>query len=113
MSFNTIDCDIKCPHCNQKIESGIGFRFGFLNQDIYKIGDQISWEGNDLRPEMRPAQSVIKTLGHFNCDNLECSTWQDCFPDVQTALITIENNHIKEVSIYTCQGGEEEFAIIN
>ena len=91
----------------------MGFKLGFLNQDIYKIGDQISWEGEELRPDSKPSHPVIKTLGHFNCDNLKCSTWQDCFPDVQTALITVENNRIVDVSIYICQGGEEEFAILD
>lgn len=112
MSFNTIDGELECPHCKSRIVSGVGFRLGQLNQRIYKLGDELAWEGDSCRPPSRPRAKLIKTLGHFNCDNIKCSTWQDCFPDVQAALITIKDNVITSLEIYQCQGDEEEFAIL-
>ncbi|MCA9814580.1 MAG: hypothetical protein H6677_01005 [Candidatus Obscuribacterales bacterium] len=112
MSFNTIYGELDCPHCKSRILSGVGFRFGQLNQRQYKKGDELAWEGDQCRPPSRPDARVIKTLGHFNCDNIKCSSWQDCFPDIQTVLITIENNRITDVEIYKPSGDEEEFAIL-
>lgn len=112
MNFNTIDGELLCPHCNSKIISGVGFRFGHLNQTRYKLGDELAWEGDNCRPPSRPSASVIKTLGHYNCDNIKCSTWQDCFPDIQNVLITIENNRITNMAPYQANGDESEFAIL-
>ena len=112
MSFNTIDGELKCPHCQSRIVSGVGFRLGQLNQRRYKMGDELAWEGDNSRPPSRPRAKLIKTLGHFNCDNIKCSTWQDRFPDIQTALITVEDNVISNLEIYECRGEEEEFAIL-
>ena len=112
MSFNTIHGDFICPHCKEPVQSGIGFRYGYLNRDIYKKGDDIKWHDKNCRPKEKPAFKVIKTLGHFNCDNIKCSSWQDCYPDIQNVLITIENNRIVEVEHYKHTGEEDEFAFL-
>ncbi len=109
--FNTIHCDLHCPLCNAKILTGIGFRIGSLENKQYKIGDKINWSKQPTRPEKRPANGNVITLGHFNCDNPRCSSWQDCYPNIQNAKITIKEDKIVDIAIYTGVD-QEDFAIL-
>lgn len=108
MSFNTIEDGLSCPFCKDKILSGIGFRFGKVARLKYRVGDELVWDGPDCRPPSRPSAPVIKIIGYFNCDNFKCDSWSDCFPEVQQALITIENNRIASVEHYTGPLPEDE-----
>ncbi len=110
--FNTLYCDFPCPHCQEKIVTGIGFRVGSLIKARYKIGDTLNWQQEPRRPEKRPNNGNIITLGHFNCDNPKCTSWQDCYPDIQTVKITVEKDRIIDVSIYTDALSEGQFAIL-
>ena len=110
--FNTLYYDLKCPNCGSAVESGIGFRAGVLRQASYKIGDKLSWDGPNSRPVERPAGGNFKTIGYFNCDNLKCTTWHDCFPEVQEALITIRDDVIAEVVPVTHKPGAQSFDIL-
>ncbi len=92
--------------------SGVGFRAGLIDQGNYHLGDKVKWEGNPCRPKVRPPGGSLKTIGYFNCDNLKCSSWQDCYPDVQLALVTVKDDVIVDVSIYNGEVGEERFAIL-
>lgn len=112
MNFNTVYSDLQCPFCQEKVVSGVGFRFGAVANLRYKIGDQIKWEGGPTRPSACPAQSVVKTVGYFNCDNIRCSSWQDCYPSVQKALVTIENGELKEVAVFNGEASDNGFDII-
>ena len=109
--FNTLLCDLHCPHCQNKIISGIGFRLGSLERRQYKLGDTLNWQKAPCRPDIPPKGGNIITLGHFNCDNPRCPTWQDCYPDIQTVKITIKKDKIIDVVIHN-DAVPEEFAIL-
>ncbi len=111
--FNTLYCDLACPHCQEKILNGIGFRVGSLTKARYQMGDTLNWQQEPRRPEKRPAKGNIVTLGHFNCDNPKCASWQDCYPDIQTVKIIIEKDRIVDVSIYSDALPQEQFAILS
>lgn len=112
MSFNTIYSDLRCPYCNEKVLSGVGFRYGSVARITYKLGDNINWTGAEIRPKARPKAKVVKTIGYFNCDNTHCSSWQDCFPLVQVALVTIESDRIKTVNVWEGEASADGFDII-
>lgn len=90
----------------------MGFRVGALKNASYKIGDQLSWEGPISRPEIKPPAGNLRSIGYFNCDNLRCSSWSDCFPDVQLAMIIVENNEIVAVELYDEVEEGEQFRIV-
>ncbi|HEY9756871.1 MAG TPA: hypothetical protein V6C97_17020 [Oculatellaceae cyanobacterium] len=95
---NTLYADVICPFCHEKVSSGVGFKVGALTNKAYKLGDKLDWSGTALRPDKQPAKGNITSIGYFNCDNVHCSTWQDCYPEVQQAFIKIENNVIVSVT---------------
>ncbi|MGH9550040.1 MAG: hypothetical protein ACRD3W_11725, partial [Terriglobales bacterium] len=109
MRFNTVYSELLCPHCRQKVLSGVGFRWGTLGNLRYKPGDLISWTCAPTRPAHQPDARVVKTVGYFNCDNIKCATWQDCYPQVQRALITIEDNVIADVSVFEGEASDNGF----
>lgn len=109
---NTLNCELKCPHCQQMIKPQIGFRAGTIRQRTYKVGDKLDWDGPVTVPEARPAEGNLRTIGYFECDNLHCSTWQDCYPDVQEALIVIESDIISYVKPTEHRPNEILFSII-
>jgi len=90
----------------------VGFRVGALKNYSYKIGDNLSWQGTLCRPEVKPPAGNIRSIGYFNCDNLRCTSWSDCFPDVQLAIVIIENNEIVAVKVHEGLEEYEQFAIL-
>jgi hypothetical protein len=110
--FNTLYHDLKCPMCGSAIDSGIGFRAGALKQASYRIGDKLSWEGGKCRPEEKPSGGNFRTVGYFNCDNLNCMSWHDCFPQVQEAVITFADDIIAEVQAVPSLPEEQGFDIL-
>jgi hypothetical protein len=109
---NTLYYEINCPHCGNQVSSGIGFQAGVIKRLKYKLGDKISWDGEVARPPQRPPNGDLKTIGYFNCDNLRCSTWQDCFPEVQEALITICGDTITQAEVINYKPEEQTFPIL-
>lgn len=83
-----------------------------LDSTAYKLGDKLNWDGTSCRPSIRPPKGNIKSIGYFNCDNIRCSSWQDCYPDVQQALVTVENDVITDVSVFHERVGGQNFDII-
>lgn len=112
MNFNTLVDGLVCPKCKADIISGIGFRLGHVASLRYKVGDSLSWEGNNCRPPTKPKEREIKTLGYYNCDNMKCESWQDCYPDVQLAVITVVNNVIAAVDPYQGPEPTRDFPIL-
>ncbi len=96
---NTLYADVHCPFCHEKVISGIGFKVGALNAKSYKIGDKLEWKGDNPRPAKKPPGGDIVSIGYFNCDNVRCSTWQDCYPQVQQAFVRVKNNVIVAVEV--------------
>jgi hypothetical protein len=93
--FNTLYADVHCPFCNEKVTSGVGFKVGALTNKSYRIGDKLNWKGSPLRPEKPPA----------------CSTWQDCYPQVQQAFILVRNNVLVAVELADSKGNFQIFEI--
>ena len=94
---NTLYADVHCPFCQDKVSSGIGFKIGALTGKSYRIGDKLVWKGETSRPEKKPPAGNISSIGYYNCDNVRCSTWQDCYPQVQQAFVRVKNNVIVAV----------------
>jgi hypothetical protein len=113
LTFNTVYADIQCPFCKEKVTSGVGFRIGSLANKNYKPGEKIGWEGAHCHPSARPKDGNIKAIGYFNCDNVKCKTWSDCYPEVQQALITVKNDVIEKVEVYKGPLSGEQFEIID
>ncbi len=112
VATNTVYFELQCPTCGSVVRSGIGFRAGQIKQHNYHVGEKVLWEGPVCRPWPRPPGGNLKTIGYFNCDNPRCDTWQDCFPEVQEALVTIVNDEIKDVEVTTYKPGQLTFDII-
>jgi hypothetical protein len=116
LNFNTVHpaLDFVCPCCGEKLTSGVGFRVGAVLRHNYKMRDELIWQGGECRPQSQPALGNIKTVGYFNCDNPACSSWTDCFPEVQYALVTVQGNRITTVESFPLPDDAEieEFAII-
>lgn len=112
LSHNTLYHALKCPYCGSAVDSGIGFRAGALKQSSYKLGDTLSWEGGTCRPDEKPVGGNFKTVGYFNCDNLNCMSWHDCFPEVQEAMITVSNDVIVSVEPIQHMSEEKGFDIL-
>lgn len=111
--FNTLYTELACPQCGRAVSSGVGFRAGSVCQAKYQLGEKLNWQGSNLHPEARPQTGSFKTIGYFECDNPGCSTWHDCYPEVQEALITIENDVITEAQVTTHKPGEQSFDILS
>jgi hypothetical protein len=55
-SFNILITQVVCPNCGAKQQVRIQFKFGNTWQLQYKLGDKISWGGNDAHlPSESPA----------------------------------------------------------
>lgn len=109
---NTLYHDLQCPYCGQLVRSGIGFRLGSIGRHSYKLGDMLAWDGPHCRPASRPQDGTVRTIGYFNCDNPGCQTWQDCYPEVQEAVVTVVDGVIADVSVTVYKPGELTFAIL-
>ena len=90
----------------------MGFRVGALTNHSYKIGDTLLWDGPVCRPEVKPPAGNIRSIGYFYCDNLRCSTWSDCFPDVQQVVVVVENNVLVAVELHKLLDEVEQFQIL-
>lgn len=77
-----------------------------------KVGDSVTWNGPNSRPPTRPEAKVVKTVGYFECDNIRCSSWQDCFPLQQRALITFDEDRIAAVAVFDGEATNDGFDII-
>lgn len=111
-SSNTLYAEINCPKCSKPVQSGIGFRVGTINNIDYKLGDRVTWDGPKMRPKHRPENGNLKTIGYYECDNLKCESWADCYPEIQEALIVIENDVISAAKPVSHKPGELVFDII-
>jgi hypothetical protein len=116
LKFNTLHPapDFVCPLCGEELTSGVGFRLGAILRRNYKLQDELVWEGGECVPAEKPEQGNLKAVGIFNCDNIRCSSWTDCFPELQYALVVVQNNRLSGVESYTLpeDGQVDDFAIL-
>lgn len=110
---NHLLSDFKCPQCGAAITCGIGFRAGTVKGLDYKLGDKIEWAVKRNWPDERPEGGNFKTIGYFECENLRCQTWNDCFPQVQEVVITIKNDVISDVKTVFFQPDKIEFTVFS
>ena len=110
---NLLHSDFNCPRCGTLITCGIGFRAGIVRGIEYRLGDKIDWSGKKTWPCERPEGGSLKTIGYFECENLKCPTWHDCFPEVQEVLITIQNDVISQVKSISFQPGRIDFTVFS
>ncbi len=110
---NHLQNDFKCPHCGTLITAGIGFRAGVVKDLTYKLGEKIDWSGKRIWPEERPAGGNFKTIGYFECENIRCETWNDCYPDVQEVVIEIENDIIRKMNLVNYQPNKIDFPVFS
>ena len=110
---NHLQSDFKCPKCGAAITCGIGFRAGTVRNLNYKLGDRIHWDKQPTWPEERPNNGDFKTIGYFECENLRCETWNDCFPEVQEVLITIKDDQISEATPIFYRPDKIEFSVFS
>jgi hypothetical protein len=110
---NHLQGDFKCPRCGATISCGIGFRAGTVNGADYRLGDRIGWSGKNTWPAQRPEGGNLKTIGYFECENLQCETWKDCFPDVQEVLITILSDVISNIKPVSFQPNRIDFSVFS
>lgn len=109
--FNLLRGSIACPRCGHAVEEGVGFRAGAVDRRVYKLGDSLSWQGGLCHPAGRPEVKQWHTIGYFECENLKCSSWSDCFPEVNEVLITIEDDVIKSVKTVVYKPNLQEFPV--
>ena len=112
LGTNTLHHELDCPRCGAKVSSGIGFQVGAIKRANYRLGERISWDGPVVRPAERPQSGNLRTIGYFNCDNPRCESWQDCFPEVQEALITIADDIIADVCVIQHKPDKQDFDIL-
>ncbi|MBY0548784.1 MAG: hypothetical protein K2W95_16050 [Candidatus Obscuribacterales bacterium] len=110
---NQLDVDLQCPKCGHPVECGIGFRAGAVKGIKYKPGDKISWDGKPTWPSERPIGGNFKTIGYFECENLRCPTWSDCYPEVQEMLVTIEGDVITGYSSVSYKPDKIDFEVFS
>lgn len=110
---NQLDVEMACPKCGHAVTTGIGFRAGVVKGLKYKPGDKITWEGKPTWPAERPANGDFKTIGYFECENLRCSTWSDCFPEVQEILINIKNDVITDYASVFYKPDKVDFEVLS
>ena len=90
-AFNILVTDITCDNCQNTFEGKLQFKFGDTWQYVYKVGDKIKWEGNDIG---KAAIRKVKVYGI-----LEDNTCLKCGKKVGLCEfdIIIENDIIKGV----------------
>jgi hypothetical protein len=110
-SFNTLITDIACPSCRKICEVQIQFKFGNTWQLKYKVGDVITWGGNDIGS---PDYDQVKVYGI-----IESSTCPFCLERVipEEYDILVINNKIIRVSplseIQDYLNGNGEYVILS
>ena len=47
-AFNRLRAEVRCPNCGSTGEQFIQFKFGDVWQHDYRLGDTLTWGGNDV-----------------------------------------------------------------
>ena len=92
-AFNTVEILEKCPGCNEEVNLEVQFKYGDTYQHHYRIGDVITWGGNDIG---KPACTRVVVSGYEVCPmceaELEYEVWleKDRIVAVQPATGTYD-----------------------
>jgi Zn ribbon nucleic-acid-binding protein len=63
-AFNTVEISGTCPSCKKEVNLDVQFKYGDAGQHRYKLGDVITWGGNDVG---RPGRSRVIVEGFAVC----------------------------------------------
>jgi hypothetical protein len=65
-AFNTVEIRGTCPCCKKEVNLEVQFKYGDTYQYDYKLGDVITWGGNDIG---KPGRSRVVVDGAAGCPN--------------------------------------------
>ena len=68
-AFNTVETSGTCPCCKQAVNLEVQFKYGNTYQHHYKIGDVITWGGNDIG---KPGRTRVVVDGVAVCPDCDC-----------------------------------------
>jgi hypothetical protein len=75
-AFNTVEISERCPCCKEEVNLEVQFKYGDTYQHHYKVGDVITWGGNDRG---KPGRSKVVVYGFAVCPicdaELEYEVW--------------------------------------
>jgi hypothetical protein len=75
-AFNTVEISGTCPCCKNEVNVEVQFKYGDTYQHHYKVGDLITWGGNDRG---KPGRSKVVVYGVAVCPicdaELEYEVW--------------------------------------
>ena len=75
-AFNTVEISGTCPGCQKEDTLEVQFKYGDTYQHRYKVGDVITWGGNDRG---KPGHSKVVVYGFAVCPicdaELEYEVW--------------------------------------
>lgn len=66
-AYNILNVEVNCLNCNKKYSGRIQFKYGNTWQIEYKIGDKISWGGNEIGAPNRQKVKVYGVLENDVC----------------------------------------------
>lgn len=109
--FNTLITEIPCPDCKKKHEARVQYKFGNTRQLKYRVGDTITWGGNDVGT---PDLNEVKVYGIIESETCPfCS--KSNIPEEYD--IFIKENVIISISTIACMGdyvnGNGEYFLLN
>ncbi len=90
--FNILNADLTCRYCQFHGEMYIEFKFGFLNMDKYKLGDELVWiGGGKAYHKGRPEGGHYVGEGYVpECPNCQRDFW---------IIIRVVSDHIDRVQV--------------
>lgn len=63
-AFNTVEISGTCSCCKEELNLEVQFKYGDTYQNSYKLGDVITWGGNDIG---KPGRSKVIVEGFALC----------------------------------------------
>lgn len=66
--YNTLELITLCPRCEVVSPVEVEFRFGLVNLDTYRLGDDLRWIGvGHSQPHSRPPNGDFDGEGYAEC----------------------------------------------
>lgn len=74
-AFNILEINsVICPRCHSKTSAEAEFRFGFTNQDRYKMGETLEWGGKG-KGHKQPENGNYTGEGYIQCEVCNKDFW--------------------------------------
>ena len=89
--FNVLKTELQCPYCNYQGEFDIEFRFGVVDMDSYRLGEELIWTGARASvPKTRPILQKWCGEGYAECPKCHRDFW---------VCISVEDNVLRSVAV--------------